>query len=103
SQKGCRYRLRWADDNSRETIRLIYDLLESGDSLAAVAHRLNDRGVPSPGTRGIWHSESVRRIARNPIYCGDLVWGRTTREGQPIDSETAHLDGKEAILVRDFL
>lgn len=102
-KKGCRYKLLWEDGVSQEVIREIYRLVESGRSLASVARELNERGTPTPSGRGAWKGESIRRIARNPIYCGDLVWGRTTRDGEPVDKDDAQLNGPRAIRIEGFL
>ena len=102
-KKDCRYKLVWAEDGSAEVIRSIFSLLEAGHSLSATARELERRRVSTASGRGSWQGESVRRIARNPIYCGDLVWGRTTRDGDPVDSEEAEVGGREAIVVRDFV
>ena len=102
-KSGCRYKLSWQDGVPRDVIREIYRLVESGRSLASIACELNERGTPTPSGRGAWKGESIRRIARNPIYCGDLVWGRTTRKGDPVDQEEAQLNGPQAIRVEGFL
>lgn len=102
-KSGCRYKLGWEDGPTREVIREIFRSVEAGQSLASVARHLNERDTPTPSGRGSWAGESVRRIARNPIYCGDLVWGRTTRDGPPVDQEDAELNGSNAILVPDFV
>lgn len=102
-KSGCRYKLAWEDGPTREVIREIFRSVEAGQSLASVARHLNERDTPTPSGRGSWAGESVRRIARNPIYCGDLVWGRTTRDGEPVNQENAELNGSNAILVPDFV
>ena len=50
--------------------------------LAAIAHRLNDRGVPPPASarrRGTpaWTKNTIWAILRNPIYRGRLVYAKT--------------------------
>ena len=39
---------------------------------------LNLRGVPAPGG-GRWSSQSLHRMARNPVYCGTWLYGRRNR------------------------
>lgn len=102
-RKGCRYKLSWSKDGSREVIREVFRRIEAGESLASIARRLEESGTPTPSGRGKWQSEMVRRIARNALYCGDLIWGRTTRDGDPVDAAEAEIDGEEAITIRDFL
>lgn len=99
---GQRFKLRFRRDESVGVVKEIFDRLDAGESLAQVANRLNHRGVRSPAGRS-WGSEAIRRIARNPIYCGTLVWGRTTRVSEPVDVAKARIDGEEPILVRDFV
>jgi hypothetical protein len=101
-QRGRRFKLRFAEDASRDTVIRIFDELEQGRSLAGTAGQLNMEGVAAPGG-GTWYAEAVRRIARNPIYKGTLVWGRTTREGSPITADEAAIDGIEAILYDQFV
>lgn len=53
-----------------------------------------------------WLPATVGHILRNPIYCGDLVWSRTTRGhlGEPVDVRAANLDdAKEALIAIDFI
>lgn len=83
-QAGCAYWLRWNDDET-PVVRRIYAAIEAGHSLRAVAKQLNTDGVPSPGARRAgggttdpWLPGDVWAIAREPLYCGDLVWGRET-------------------------
>jgi hypothetical protein len=102
-RKGCRYKLSVCDGPEIGVVRRVYDMLVAGHSLNGVAKALNATGLPTPSGKGRWRSEAVRRIARNPIYCGDLLWGRTTRSGDPVAAEHADVDGREAILFRDFL
>lgn len=41
-----------------------------------LATELNDRGIAAP-RGGKWHVKTVRQMLTNPIYCGDMVWGKT--------------------------
>lgn len=101
-QKGRRFKLRFAEDATRNAVARLFDQLEQGRSLAGTAALLNDEGVAAPGG-GTWYPEAVRRIARNPIYKGTLVWGRTTRDGEPTAAAQAAIDGLEAILYDGFV
>jgi hypothetical protein len=101
-QKGRRFKLRFANGSTRDAISRIFDALEQGYSLARTALLLNAEGVTAPGG-GQWSKEAVRRIARNPIYEGTLVWGRTTRDGEPVPAATAAIDGREAIVYKNFV
>jgi hypothetical protein len=92
-REGTHYILRWvSDDGSLNIVREIFARLESGQSLRGVAKELNRRNVPPPGARfrtkrakpvdQRWMPESIRDIARNPLYFGDLAWGRGSPRGK---------------------
>ena len=57
--------------------RMFHAYAEAGGSLNSVVVMLNDEGVPSPYGRAQWRRGSVRRVLANPIYAGDISWGRT--------------------------
>ena len=103
SRPGCRYKLQWAEDGSADVVRKIFGAIEAGKSLASIADELTAAQTPTPGRSRQWSVEAVRRIVRNPIYCGDVIWGRGTRDGDPVEHTVATEDGKEAVLYRDFL
>ncbi|HEX5438840.1 MAG TPA: recombinase family protein [Gemmatimonadaceae bacterium] len=105
----CAYVLRWATDHSVQVVREIYARILKGQALRVIAETLNQRGVLSPGAeRGIrvkdpdtgeeraptWSHGEIQTIARNPIYCGDLIWGRTRSRGygEPLPAEQADLE-----------
>ena len=67
--------LRWVP-RLRGSVRALFDALERGDTPADVAHALGTGGVEAPRGRGGWTPASVRRVAADPIYMGDLVFGR---------------------------
>lgn len=98
-----RFKLRFAVDESPEVVKRIFNRLEAGDSLRATADALNRDGVPSPTGSGRWGPQTVRRIARNPIYRGVFIWGRTTRSEDPVPARSAEVNGTAPILVEGFL
>lgn len=112
-RQACHIGLTWATDGTVQVVRRIFDLAEQGHSMRGIARRLNEEGIPSPlavrhaeeATRP-WLGSTVYDILRNPIYCGDLLWGRTTRGhlGAPVDARTADLEnGKEPLIAIDFM
>jgi hypothetical protein len=116
-REGTHYILRWmTEDGSLNIVRNIFERLENGESLRGVALDLNRRKVPPPGARfrtnrakpvdQRWTPESIRDIARNPLYCGNLAWGRGSPRGRHLVprllSETAVLDDTP-VLYRSFL
>jgi site-specific DNA recombinase len=57
--------------------RMFENYAAAGGSLYSVVEMLNGDGIPSPYGRAQWRRSSVRRVLTNPIYAGDLAWGRT--------------------------
>jgi len=100
-RKGCRFRLRFRRDRTIQAVIDAFNLVEAV-SLSRAAAELNKRGYPAPGG-GRWHAEAVRRIVSEPLYTGDLVWGRTRSSSTPVPVEEAEISGKEPILYRDFV
>lgn len=108
---GCFFRLKWAEDATRQVIQRIFGQIELGHSLRSIASALNRDGVPTPAQtrharrQGQWSEEAVRRIARNPLYSGVLVWGRTTRAefGEPLPVEESTADGEPAMRCEGFV
>jgi site-specific DNA recombinase len=47
----------------------------SGQGPTLIARALAAEGIPAPGGQ-TWWAHQVRTILRNPVYCGDLVYGR---------------------------
>ena len=45
-------------------------------TLAQVARRLQQQGVPTPSGRGRWGSSTVAMILRNPAYQGTAGYGK---------------------------
>jgi DNA invertase Pin-like site-specific DNA recombinase len=107
------YVLRAATDGSAEIARDIFLGVEAGEPLARIARRLVTDGVPSPGARrekpnaGAWSRGGIARMLRNPLYQGDLVWGRLDRAqlGPPVPIADVQLDkaGEVALLYTDFV
>lgn len=69
-------------EDEAEIVRRIYREFAAGRSARDIAKRLNAEGVASP-RGGQWNQSSVRGdpkklvgILNNPLYVGQLVWGR---------------------------
>ena len=60
-----------------ETVARIFDLATNSVTASAtgIARLLNAEGIPSPNG-GKWWTNVVEGILRNPIYVGDVVYGR---------------------------
>ncbi|WP_310568602.1 recombinase family protein [Gemmatimonas sp.] len=112
-REGCAIILRWATDGSVQVVRDIFGWILGGRSLGWIAAELTRKCVPPPGARyntarvdGPWHKELVRKIARNPIYRGDLLYGRTSqrfRGQEAVLAPQAQNDAFGKILYLDFL
>jgi DNA invertase Pin-like site-specific DNA recombinase len=111
-REGCRYKIAWTSDGAVEVVKEIFQWLEDGHALYAIAQMLTERGTPAPSdahggsSGGKWHREVIREIARNPIYCGDFVLGRTSKKYDGMTPVPQHAaDPKEfgKIIVTDFI
>jgi site-specific DNA recombinase len=84
------------DEKQAPIVRGIFDRYVSGDSCMTIAHDLNARGVPSPGsswkrvTRRCsgWMASAVRVIVKNPLYTGAQRWNMTRVEKDPDTRKT---------------
>lgn len=66
------------DEATAPTVRRMFALAvegPAGQGPTVIARSLIADGVMSP-TGGVWWAHQVRAILRNPVYCGDLVYGR---------------------------
>ena len=66
------------DPEPAAVVRRIYELAvmgPSGQGPTLIARALAADGVPAPAG-GAWWAHQVRLILTNPVYCGDLVYGR---------------------------
>lgn len=66
-------------EQEAEAVRALFSLYASGETLAAVAERLNRLAYPSP-SGGLWSAPSVQGIVRNPVYAGFLRWQARPRQ-----------------------
>jgi hypothetical protein len=79
----ARQRVWEIDESQADIVHRIYTALASGMPASVVVHGLNQENIPSPSGRR-WRPFEVlgRRalsgIARNPIYRGFYIWGRTS-------------------------
>jgi len=73
------------DETTAPIVRRMFEnYAAAGGSLYTVVEMLNQEGIRSPcrskwKPNGCdkWRRSSVRRILTNPIYAGDIAWGRT--------------------------
>lgn len=62
--------------NAAAVRKMFESYVAPGGSLSAVARMLNETGVPCSNGGKLWRRNSVERVLRNVVYCGDAVWGR---------------------------
>lgn len=104
AQADMGFILRWREDGTPALVREMFEWCADGVSLRRIAQRLENLGVPNQTGRVLWRGNMVRRILLNPLYMGDVVWGRSTRgEHDPLPPESVEDLGPEPILLKDFL
>lgn len=67
-------------EEEAKTIRDMYDWFLKGMSINAIAKKLTDNNIKTPGGKIGWHRGTVRNILRNDHYIGRLTWGKTVKE-----------------------
>lgn len=101
------YMLKWGPQDQLSVVERIYKEFLGGASLNSIAASLNKNHIASPESltsrHERWNGKHIRRILRNPIYKGDLIWGRTRSTLEPRQGKAARADGKEPILMPGFL
>ena len=64
-------------------VKEIFTRVATGQGLVSIARSLNERGIPTKGSkdgyRKHWHSLTLRRIIRNTAYIGKTYFGVTSR------------------------
>jgi site-specific DNA recombinase len=85
-------RLVWSDQTAVDIVRRIYHHIGcEGWSCRQVADELNALGVPTgyvregrgvreKHTRGVWYAGGIRNLVVNPLYRGELLFGRRTEK-----------------------
>lgn len=106
---GCAYRLVWNDEGGRlEAVKSMFRLLDQEEyTLEEVARKLQAAGYPPPGRARTkvskWTATAVRYIVQNPLYVGDLVWGRGHPGVVPVPHDQAELNVEGPIIFRGFM
>lgn len=79
------------DEETAPIVRRIFEMRASGSTFRQIALKLNEEGIPSPGTvyyqrKGTsdprhvnhkWADQTVKKIIRNEVYIGNMVQGKT--------------------------
>ncbi|KRW92890.1 hypothetical protein SD51_01005 [Alicyclobacillus tengchongensis] len=66
------------DDEEAPIIRQIFAMYRAGVGCRAIAERLNRQGIATPNGK-LWSQRRIARILQNPVYCGEIVYGRRTK------------------------
>lgn len=61
-----------------EIVRRIFRMYVEGAGAKTIVDKLNGEGVPFRHGRS-WNQQTVLHILKNPVYCGELVYGRITK------------------------
>jgi hypothetical protein len=75
--------LREIREDEAAAVRRIFSMAAQSVGLRTIARTLNAEGVRSPrarpGRHHSWAPSSVRAVLFNPLYKGEVVWGRTRK------------------------
>lgn len=86
-------------------VRWIFEQRLAGHSVASIARRLNERGVPCPSgadpernrhrSGHAWMVTTVAAILANPRYTGRQVWNRQPTDRSPVDAQGELISKRE--------
>lgn len=93
------------EQRTGQVVRRIFGLFLAGEGTTAIARRLEEEGIPSPGAEkgrsgGGWSGQMVRRILLNPVYVGDLAQGRSRRVSYKV-KKRLYLPPEQWQVIRD--
>ncbi len=66
------------DPDEAPVVRRIYEMYRRGAGVISITYKLNGEGLRFRGGR-LWNESTVKKILENPLYCGDLHYGRRSR------------------------
>lgn len=69
------------DPGPADIVRRIFEEYLSGSGVAAIAHRLNQDGLPAPDG-GLWRDCTLSAMIENPFYAGQYVAGAWKKDSQ---------------------
>ena len=78
------------NEDEARTVRWIFDEIQCGKSLGAVAKELNDRSVPTKRGKK-WDGAVIGRMVKNEKYVGDAIFQKTYTD----DKFTRHINRGE--------
>jgi len=80
-QEGQQARWEVVEEEARVVRQLYLWLVEEHLGMRALARRLLEQGVPTPGGGKVWYEGTVHQILRNPAYKGVTYYRRSCRQG----------------------
>lgn len=83
-----------------EIVREIYQMFLDGASPYAIAKRLTERGIPSPGGKDRWYKATVTSILSNEKYKGDALLQKVYTTDFLTKRKKAERGGSPAVLCR---
>ena len=69
-----------------EGVRLAFRMYAEGQGAAAICRALIAQGIPTR-TGVVWRESVIYRILDNPVYVGQVAWGRRRQERVVVDGE----------------
>lgn len=84
-----RYRLA-PDPITGPYLRRLFDLALEGKTEGQATKSLNAEGVPGPNDKP-WKSKRVHDALTNPHYEGTIVWGKSSKKGDPVITPDSHV------------
>ncbi len=62
------------NEEQAETVRMIFDLYNSGIGIRQIQWELEKAGRETASGKTIWYAGAISRVLRNPFYCGRMMW-----------------------------
>jgi site-specific DNA recombinase len=66
----------YPDPDTAPVVKMIFHLASDGYGMTKIAKQLTSVGIPTPMGKAVWERSSVYAILKNPVYLGQIVWGR---------------------------
>ncbi len=66
------------NEEEAKVVKEIFERYANGEGLRLICYSLNERGI-KPRRAKHWSTSTLSCMLRNPIYKGEIIWGRTKR------------------------
>lgn len=67
-------------------IRKIFEMYASGSGCESISHYLNENGI-KPLKSEMWLKTTIRKILKNPVYIGKIVWNKSAITNVIVDGK----------------